>query len=124
MPPFANVGLPMVCETVPTMLVGLPLIAAVEAFVYARLLRRTFKDAFRGAMAANFYSTVIGIPVVWVPCVLCQFAAGGSRGMPLDTEEQRWHAVLFHAAWMLPYEEHLGWLIPAAAMLMLVPFYL
>ena len=122
--PFANMGVPIVCVAVPTMLLALLPISAVEALVYWKGLGRAFKDAFWGALVANIWSTLVGVPIVWLPLVVGQLAVGGGRAWGMDTPEQRLEAVTLQAAWLIPYRDHIGWMIPAASIAVLLPFYL
>ena len=121
---FANMGVPIVCVTVPTMLIALLPIAGVEAFVYRRWLGHSFKEAFRGALVANLWSTLVGIPLMWLPFVSAQIAFGNVSAWGMETPQQRLDAVTLQAAWLIPYREHIEWMIPAASLVLLLPFYL
>jgi hypothetical protein len=121
---YANMGIPMVCESLPTMLLALLPIALVEACVLRLLLGTDFRRAWRGALPANFWSTLLGIPAAWLVLVGIQFAIGGSRAWGMDTPQQRLDAVTLQAAWLIPYEGQLSWMIPAASLVLLTPFWL
>jgi hypothetical protein len=121
---LANMGVPIVCVAIPTMLVALVPIAGIEALVYHKWLRRSFKDSFRGALIANLLSTILGIPLMWLPLLIGQIALGGSHAWGMETPEQRLQAVTLQAAWLIPYRDHIAWMIPAASLVLLLPFYL
>lgn len=121
---LANVGIPMVCVSVPTILFALPLIALAEAVVLRRVCGISLKEAWRGALPANLWSTLLGIPVAWVPLVIAQMAGGGGRAWGLNTPMDQLAAVTLQAPWLVPYEHDLSWMVPAASLVLLFPFYL
>jgi hypothetical protein len=96
----ANAGIPMVCVSIPTMLLALFPIAWVESLFYRSALNLDRKDAFWGSVAANVWST-------W----------------GIETAEQRLHVVTLQAPWLIPYQGDTGWMIPAASLVLLFPFY-
>lgn len=121
---FANMGVPIVCVAVPVMLIALLPIAGIESVVYCKWLGRSFKDAFWGALISNLWSTLVGVPLMWVPLVIAQLSIGGGSAWGMETSQQRVEAVTLQAAWLIPYSEHLAWMIPAASIVLLLPFYL
>jgi hypothetical protein len=121
---FANMGVPIVCVAVPIMLIALLPIALVESIVYCRFLRRPFKDAFWGALVANLWSTLVGVPFVWLLVLVVQLCIGGGSAWGMETSRQRLEAVTLQAAWLIPYRDDLPWMIPAASLALLLPFYL
>jgi hypothetical protein len=121
---YANIGVPMVCVSVPLMLLALVPIALVEAIVFRIILDIDFRHAWRGAWRANLWSTLLGIPVAWFVLVVIQMALGGGRAWGIDTPQQRLDAVTLQAAWLVPYSRHLRWMIPAASLVLLTPFWL
>jgi hypothetical protein len=121
---YANIGVPMVCESVPLMLLALLPIALVEAIVFRIILEMDFRQAWHGAWRANLWSTLVGIPAAWFMLVVIQMALGGGRAWGMDTPQQRLTAVTLQAAWLIPYSGHLRWMIPAASLVLLTPFWL
>ena len=121
---LANMGVPMVCVTIPTMLIALFPIAWIESLVYRSRLELPRKEAFWGTFSANLCSTLVGVPIVWLPLVIAQISIGGSRAWGIETSRQKLEAVTLQAAWLIPYRDHTGWMIPAAALVLLLPFYL
>jgi hypothetical protein len=121
---MANMGLPMVCVTIPTMLIALFPIAWVESFVYRASLDLPRKERFWGTFIANFWSTVVGIPIVWILLFVAQIFISGNRRWIIETPEQRIEATVLQAAWLTPYRGHLGWMVPTASLVLLLPFYL
>jgi len=102
---LANVGLPMVCVTVPTIVLALPLIALVEAAVLRIFCCASFREAWRGAIWANLLSGLLGVPLAWLALVIAQIAGGATRAWGLDTPMDRLAAVTLQAPWLIPYED-------------------
>ena len=117
-------GVPMVCVSIPMMLIALFPIAWVESLVYRTSLNLSSKEAFWGSCSANFWSTIVGIPIVWLPLVIGQIALGGDHAWGMETSRQRLEAVTLQAPWLIPYQDHLEWMIPSASLVLLLPFYL
>jgi hypothetical protein len=114
----------MVCVTVPTIVLALPLIALVEAAVLRIFCCASFREAWRGAIWANLLSGLLGVPLAWLALVIAQIAGGATRAWGLDTPMDRLAAVTLQAPWLIPYEDDLYWMVPAASLVLLVPFYL
>ena len=119
---LADIGLPMVCVSVPAMLVALIPITAVEAFVLRKFLRMDKKEAWGAALHVNVRSTLIGIPIAWAFLALAQVSSGGSTAWQPQTPLDGVAAVAFQSAWLAPREEEMGWMIPAASVALLIPF--
>lgn len=118
---FANVGVPMIAVELPVMVVALIPIVLLEAVIYARLCHTTWNLAWRGSWWANVASTFIGIPVAWFVQVIVQMLIGGGSAWGIESPRDRLAAVTLQSAWLIPYEKDLGWMIPAAAIVLLVP---
>src|SRR5262245_36396945 len=112
---FANMGIPIVCVTIPTMHIALFPIRWVESLVYRVSLDLTRKETFWGTFSANFWSTIVGIPIVWIPLVVAQLSIGGGSAWGMETSQQRLNAVTLQAPWLIPYPEHGAWMVPAAS---------
>lgn len=120
-PILANAGVPMLFVQMPLLLISLPVVIAVEAALCKRWLGVSWKLAWRSAGLANVLSTVVGFPILWIALVVIQMVVGGG-GVPKLTEP--WfsvYTVTVQAAWLLPFEERLYWMIPTACMVLLVP---
>jgi hypothetical protein len=50
-------------------------------------------------------------------------ATGGGQAYGLQTLRQKFLAVTWQAPWLIPYESDLNWMIPAASLALLVPFF-
>ena len=55
--------------------------------------------------------------------VLIQMLAGGGGAFGLDTTLGKVLSVTLQAAWLIPYESDLHWMIPVAGLVLLVPFF-
>jgi hypothetical protein len=116
---LANAGVPMLFVVAPVLVLAIVPVVVVEAALYRWFLRVPFRKAFSGSMGANLLSTLLGVPATWFALVLLQMVTGGGgwRGSGIQ-------AVTWQAAWLIPHEENLRWMIPAAAMVLHVPFFL
>jgi hypothetical protein len=106
---------------IPAILAALPPIIAIEMYVAHRLLGRSLKKSVGPISAANAASMLLGFPLLWFVGVLCQMLVGGGGAHGLQTWWQKLYAVTVQAPWLIPYESDLFWMIPAAALVMLIP---
>ena len=105
----------------PSWILALPIVIAVEAFLCRRWLEVPWKRAWLGAGVANAISTLAGFPILWIAWVVVLISARGD-GVPKLAEP--WcsiYAVTVQAAWLLPDEDRLYWMIPTAGMVLLIP---
>ncbi len=120
-PILANAGVPMLFVQMPFLLITLPAIIALEAWLSRRWLAVSWPQAWKWTSIANVVSTVVGFPILWIALVVVQMVIGGG-GVPKLSEP--WfsvYTVTVQAAWLLPFEERLYWMIPTACMVLLVP---
>lgn len=119
---LANAGVPMIVIQLPVMALALVPILLLEAAVYLRLTGASWSLAWRGSLIANLVSTFVGIPVAWFVQVIVQMLIGGGSAWGIESARERVAAVTLQSAWLVPYERDLDWMIPAAAIVLLVPF--
>ncbi|QHI68672.1 hypothetical protein [Tichowtungia aerotolerans] len=121
-PIIANAGVPMIALEMPLMLIALIPVIVVELFVAKRLCGLSWKRITLGVSAANIVSTLIGVPLSWGLMLGLQLltTGGGGYSGPLAMLV----AVTVQAAWLLPYEEHLNWMVPTAMMVLFIPAFL
>ena len=120
-PIIADVGVPMLVVQTPSLVITLPIVILIEALICAKSLNLPKKSALRAATIANLVSTIIGFPVLWFTLVFVQMLIGGG-GVPKLTEP--WisiYSVTAQAAWLIPYEAKLYWMVPTAMLVLLVP---
>lgn len=88
-----------------------------------RVLGTDSKEAWQAAFHVNAVSTLVGIPITWAFLAFTQATNGGGTSWPLRTPLDRVAAVTLQAPWLIPREKGLGWMIPAASLALLIPFY-
>ena len=121
-PAHANIGVPMVAVFLPPLWLALIPVIAVEAWVLVRLLAVPSVQAVKGATVGNVLSTLVGIPLMWMALATVQLSVAGSA-LGLATPAARVYAVTVQAPWLIPYEEHLAWMIPSALAVLTIPAY-
>jgi hypothetical protein len=119
----ADLGVPMLFVTFPAMFVALVPIIWIEAHYALRRLGLAYRQALGVSAAANAASTVIGLPVTWLVLVGVQLLTGGGNAYGLQTLPDKLLAVTWQSPWLIPYEGELVWMIPAATLCLLVPFF-
>jgi hypothetical protein len=121
---LADAGVPMLAAVWPVAWLAFIPVVLIESFVALKSLGLAFRRSLAVNAAANAVSTLVGIPVTWFALVILQGVTGGGTWRTIDTPLQKIVAVCSQAAWLCPYEHDLGWMIPAAAMILCVPFFL
>lgn len=121
-PALANMGVPMVAVFLPPLWLALLPVIAVESWVLARMLDIPPAQAIKGATVGNVLSTLAGIPFMWTVLATVQ-SVFASTALGLDTAATRLYAVTVQAPWLIPYEGHLSWMIPAALLVLALPAY-
>ena len=119
----ADAGVPMLFVTFPAMVVALVPIVLLETVVLARTLKARAIPLAKSAAIANVVSTIIGIPLTWVALVILELVTDGGSAHGLATPLQKFLAVTWQAPWLIPYERELYWMVPAASLVLLVPFF-
>ncbi len=119
----ANAGIPMIFLAMPALGLSIIPIIVIEAIYLSKKLELTIYTAFKTTTLSNLVSTIVGIPLTWLLLVLIQMLAGGTSGFGLDTTLGKVLSVTLQAAWLIPYESDLHWMIPVAGSILLVPFF-
>jgi len=120
-PMLANAGVPMLFVQMPLLLITLPVVIAVEAALCRRWLAVSWRQAWKWTGIANAISTVVGFPILWVALVLLDMIVGGGSSPKLTEPWFSVYTVTVQAAWLLPFEDRLYWMIPTACIVLLVP---
>lgn len=120
---FIDIGVPMIFLAIPVMVIALLPIISLEAFALCRSLSLPFNQALRVATFANLASTLVGIPITWLLLVAVQLVTGGGAAYGLKTPLTKFLSVTWQAPWLIPYESDLHWMIPAAGLFLLIPFF-
>jgi hypothetical protein len=123
-PILADAGVPMLMLVFPAAFFLLMPIVAIETWIARRITHVSAKRRFFGVLAANSASTIVGWPLTWIILALLQLFVipGGNSGdfkfpPPFDVIA----TVTLGAAWLPPDEGNLYWMIPTAAMVLLIP---
>lgn len=111
----------MVFLEVPAMLVGLIPVIVAEVIVARKMLDLDPKRSLKALVIANLASTLLGFPLVWGLLLLVQLCVGGGSAYGLRTFWTRAYAVTVQAPWLIPYEQDLKWMVPIAALYLLIP---
>lgn len=120
---YANAGVPMLFLAMPAFLISIVPIIAIETFYISKGLGLSISQSLKTVSVSNIASTIVGIPVTWFLLVLVQMLTGGGGAYGLDSYMGKVLAVTWQAPWLIPYETDLNWMIPAAGLVLLVPFF-
>lgn len=118
---LANMGVPMIGVYWPVAWLAFVPVVLIEAWWARRVLGNGWTKAIVTTSVANLVSTVIGIPLAWFIWATIQLRFFGTA-LGLDHPAKSLYAVTVQAAWLVPYEEHLWWMIPAAALTLTAVF--
>lgn len=119
----ANAGVPMIFLAMPVLGFSIIPIIIIEAIFLSKKLELAIPSAFKTTTISNLVSTIVGIPLTWLFLVLIQMLAGGGGAYGLDATLGKVLSVTLQAAWLIPYESDLHWMIPVAGLVLLVPFF-
>jgi hypothetical protein len=118
-----NMGLPMIIPAMMLMVVALIPIVLLEAFVISKNLTIGFGTALWQSLLSNFVSTIFGIPITWFLLFMLQLISGGTGAYEMETIWGKFLAVTWQSPWVMPSESLSSWMVPAAMLFLLVPFF-
>jgi hypothetical protein len=121
---LANAGVPMIFWQMPVAAIALLPIVVVESLVATPILKQPLGRVALRVLAANALSTFVGVPIAWIGMLVVNIATTGTRAHGFDTPWKAFQSVVLQASWLVPYEDQLVWLIPAATLILLVPYFL
>jgi hypothetical protein len=128
LPLFADMGLPMIVLTWPAMAMLLLPVIVIEGLLCKKWLGLPTWQAIKTNAISNLASTIIGIPVAWAAMLAIEFGTMGLVGE--SSALQDWHSpianvifFLFSSAWLNPDLGESAWVIPAATLVLLIPFF-
>lgn len=122
----------MIALTVPAIVILLVPIIVVEGLLYRKWLGLNGWRAMKSSAVSNALSTVFGVPAAWVVMLGVEFGMFGlaSKSSTLQHALDHSHSPLADAvflflgsAWIGPAEGKDAWLVPAASLALLVPFF-
>ena len=120
----ADAGVPMLALLWPASWIAFIPVVIIEAWIATRIIGLTWKPALIRSSIANATSTLVGIPLTWGALLIVELGlSGGGRAFGIETLPQKLFAAVVQAPWLIPYEEELDWLVPTAAIVLLVPFF-
>jgi hypothetical protein len=120
----ADAGVPMLALIWPASWILFIPIVAVEAWIARKIVGLSVKRSILAATVANAVSTLVGIPLVWGGLALAEIVvSNGGEALGVDSFWRRVYAVTVQAPWLIPYESELHWMVPLAAIVLLVPFF-
>jgi hypothetical protein len=129
-PAYANVGVPMIFITFPGMLLALLPVIAIESKVIHPIFRLAKIQIIKYTAISNSISTVLGIPLAWIAhtALLIGFGYTFSVLLPdinlsADSYIPLALSVTLGAAWLAPFEKNLSWMVPAASLFLLIPYF-
>ena len=120
-PLFADSGVPMLTWHMLAILTALVPIILIEAYSAKRLLGVTLGKAIVPVSASNFTSMFVVFPALWALWLAVQMLVGGGAAHSLGTWWKKLYAVTVQAPWLVHSGRDLFWMVPAAALVMLVP---
>ena len=128
LPPLADVGLPMIILTWPAMVALLIPVIVIEGLLCRKWLGLKTWQAIKTNAVSNLVSTIIGIPLAWAVMFAIEV---GVLGLVSESNAlQNWHSpianvifFLLSSAWLNPDLGEKAWLIPAATLVLLIPFF-
>lgn len=128
LPLFADAGVPMILITFPAMVILLIPVILIESFLCKKWLGLTTWIALKSNTLSNLASTLVGIPIAWGVMLLVEYATLGLVEKTNGFEKLRSplsEAVYFllTSAWVGPGDGKSVWIIPAAVLVLLIPFF-
>jgi hypothetical protein len=128
-PLFADAGIPMIFLTFPAMVMLLIPVIVIEGLLCKKWLGLTTWQAMKSNAVSNLASTLIGVPLAWAIMFALEL---GSMGVLAKSQAiEKWQSPIANvfffflsSAWLGPVEGKSAWLIPAATLVLLVPFFL
>jgi hypothetical protein len=128
LPLLADVGLPMIILTLPAMVLLLIPTVIIEGLLCRKWLGLTTWEAMKSNAVSNLVSTIIGVPIAWAIMLGVELGTMGlvDRSNTIQNLHSPLADVIFFilgSAWILPPEGKNVWMIPAAILVLLVPFF-
>lgn len=119
----ANIGIPMVVFMLPWMVASLAPVIVLESYVLRKRIPLTVKKSTWVATVANLVTTLLGVPVTWACLLGIEYVFSQPDKRILETPLEGLIAVTIQAPWMYKYIPHWRWMIAAAAIWLLIPFF-
>ena len=121
LPTLADDTVPMLFWHMLAIFAALVPIVLIEAYSAKKILGLTVGQALGPISASNFTSMLVGFPILWTVWLSVQQLVGGNYVHGLSTWWRKLYAVTVQAPWLMHGGRDLYWMVPAAAIVMLVP---
>jgi len=121
---LANVGLPILFFALPVAFYLLaPVIAAKTWIAQKKIIELSPARRLVGIVLATVISAVVGWPLAWaIFATLHELAIpGGGEGHGLFAALESMAAGALQRAWLVLYEDAFSWMVPASAIIIMVP---
>lgn len=128
LPLLADAGIPMIFLALPAMLMLLIPIILIEGLLCKKWLGLTTWQALKSNAVSNLASTILGVPFAWAIMLGVEFATIGiaERSHAIqnwDSPLTKVIGVILCSAWIGPTNGKNVWVVPAATLVLLVPFF-
>jgi hypothetical protein len=120
---IADAGIPMLAWQFPLAVALFVPVVVVESVIAWLILREPLWPVASRICFANAVSTFVGIPMAWVFMVLTEGIIGGGRFTGYGSPWATFQSVVLSAPWLPPDDIQLRWLVPAATLVLLVPYF-
>ena len=131
---YANAGLPILAILWPLSLPAFFPVVFLESYVLNKNLVLGYKKSFVVSIKANIITTIIGLPIAWVACLIIEILlmlffteVAGAESYPsvlfkaLPESISNILTVIMTFPWLGPWQEGGHWIIPFATSIMLIP---
>jgi tetratricopeptide (TPR) repeat protein len=128
LPAQADAGVPMLAVMGVPMWALLLLIIPLEALIAHRILSLNWSKCWQISGVSNLVSTIAGVPLTWVALAAGEIGLEYLRHdlhqtVQLPAPYQKVAFLVLTAPWLYPFESDMYWMLPTAALLLLVPFF-
>lgn len=125
---LTSLGVPMIVLILPSFWILLIPIILIEAYVFKHDLPDVpFHKIFWPITLVNLFSTIIAIPILWVLLTLLELILSIFINETFPSLSISWQlliGVTIQAPWVLPFKNYLYWMIPTAAIWLLLQFFI
>ncbi|HUS37552.1 MAG TPA: hypothetical protein VM680_19545 [Verrucomicrobiae bacterium] len=111
----------MIFPQLVSMAIALVPVVIIETIFAKRLINLPWKVVAKDISVANVWTTLLGVPIAWVIMLLVEILATRGHAWGMQSPVMMIASVTLQAAWLIPYEEHIFWMVPAALTFLLIP---
>jgi hypothetical protein len=124
-PILADIGVPMIFPQVILMVFAFVPVVLIESLIIRSRFPLASPRVLKDVGLANLCTTLLRVPLAWGLMFSLELVSPhGGTALGLDSPMKMLAAVTLQAAWLVPYETELSWMIPAAATVLLIPCFL